>query len=91
MKNALVVIIAFVLVGVYWCQFQVKDKEIGIYKVTYYSNRCDAEKLPRNFLRLTQTPCVTKIMWQEQIGPNTYRWMRWTPETGTQEGTLERK
>jgi hypothetical protein len=91
MKQRLAVIITVVLIGVMWCQFQVKEKKIGIYRVFYYSNRCNSEELPSTFLQLTKKPCVTKIMWQEHIGSNIYRWMRWTPETGTEEGILERK
>ena len=91
MKKALVAVIAVIVIGVVLYLFQVTEKDIGIYKVYYYSNRCNPDTLPYDFSQLTKTPCVNKILWPEQIGVNVYRWMRWTPDTGTKEGSLERK
>jgi hypothetical protein len=85
---AIIGLLLFAAVSYY---FKEDTKIIGIYNVYYYSTRCNPDELFSSFSQLTLTPCVNKIIWMEQIGPNLYKRMSWTPENGTREGTFVRK
>ncbi|MGZ3579100.1 MAG: hypothetical protein ACXU9G_05100 [Syntrophales bacterium] len=91
MRALIMAIIGLLLFGAVWYYFQEDTKTIGNYKVYYYATRCNPDELSSSFSQLTLTPCVNKIIWMEQIGPNLYKRMSWTPEYGTREGTLVRK
>ncbi len=91
MRALVIAIIGLLLFAGVWYYFKEDTKIIGDYKVSYYATRCDPDELSSSFSQLTLTPCVNKIIWLEQIGPNLYKRMSWTPENGTREGTLVRK
>ncbi len=91
MKNVLLVILAIIFFWTLWFYYQEDTKVIGVYTVYYYANQCNPDYLPSSFSMLTQTSCVKKITWSEQIGRNLYQRMSWTPETGAKESGLERK
>jgi len=91
MRAIVMAIIGLLLFAGVWYYFKEDEKIIGIYEVHYYATRCNADELPSSFSQLTMMPCVNKIIWQEQMGPNLYKRMSWTPEYGTKEGTLVRK
>ena len=91
MKAILMTIAGIIIFWAIWYYFQEEKKAIGDYTVYYYAKRCNPDELSSNFSQLTQTPCVKKITWVEQIGPKIYQHMTWTPEIGTKESGLERK
>jgi hypothetical protein len=91
MRALVMAIIGLLLFAAVWYYFKEDTKIIGDYKVYYYATRCNPDELSSSFSQLTLTPCVNKIIWMEQIGPNLYKRMSWTPENGTREGTLVRK
>jgi len=91
MKNIIIIIAAFVAFGVIWFYFQEDEKKIGIYTVHYYSSRCNPNELPSSLSLLIKTPCVKKITWMEQSGPNLFKRMSWTPAIGVKESGLVRK
>jgi hypothetical protein len=91
MRALVMAIIGLLLFAAVWYYFKEDTKVIGIYKVYYYATHCNPDELSSSFSQLTLTPCVNKITWMEQSGPNLYKRMSWTPENGTREGGLVRK